>query len=65
MEVNPDVVNVTSATPSAVVLVTVPDPATVNPPEVSSPVTTSLNVTTIVLSAVLSAVNVGADACAS
>ena len=42
------------------VLVTAPDPATVKEPEIAVPVTGSLVVITIVLSAVLDAVNVGA-----
>ena len=60
MDVNPEVVNVTVVESEGAVLVTVPDPATVNEPDVTVAVTASLKVRTIVFSAVLSAVNVGA-----
>ena len=57
--VRPEVVSVMLVFAVTAVFVTVPDPATVNDPEMAVPVTGSLVVTTIVLSAVLTAVNVG------
>jgi hypothetical protein len=48
VDVNPEVVNVTVVELDGAVLVTVPDPTTVNEPDMAEPVTTSLKVRTIV-----------------
>jgi len=58
--VRPDVVSVTVVPKVTAVLVTIPEPSTVNEPGIAVPVTCSSKVRTIVSSAVLAAVNVGA-----